>query len=627
MCGVVIEGDASFNGYRVERELGRGGMGVVYAAVQHSLERRVALKLLRPDLARDPDFVKRFRREGRLQASLEHPHVLDVYEVGESPHGLFLAMRLVDGPTLADLVRGGELGAERALRLLEQVAGALDAAHAAGLVHRDIKPQNVLVDGDDNAFLADFGLSRGTADTATASRPTVGTVAYVAPEVIRGGAPEPASDRYAFAATLFHCLSGDVVFPRGSDAAVLYAHTSEPPPRISERRQELPRELDRHFEQGLAKEPEARPATAGELVAAVRATLGERAATLGPPAVAARGEPAAVTAPPATARPDPPAHRGHRLAILAAVALAAALLGAGAMALLRSGEEPAEVPVPALAEGAQPLGSDLGLPDASLDCRGEAASGGALSCSIVQTELPGAQLLVPADGEIVGWSVRGAEGEIALDVIRPGGDDTTRVARSQWESAGNAAPHHFATSLAVERGDLIGVELGPGASIGIDEIEGAATQRWFSPEGGAYGSPDREAGTGFDHELLVRADFVPGSEPDQPAQITGPAAARAADGRVRERATLEISSPPAEVTVELVELGDRVALDLLDDGRRLARMFIPGLISGGQPVDLKTYVYEGEPFSEVDVWWVNPNSGRSSFHFFTVSRRQIQFLG
>src|SRR5687767_2022274 len=133
----MVERGASFDGYRVERTLGRGGMGVVYEAVQSSLDRRVALKVLRPELAQDLAFVERFRREGRLQASLEHPHVLDVYEVGESSHGLYLAMRLIQGPTLAEVLRSGELDAERALNLLDQVAGALDAAHAAGLVHRD----------------------------------------------------------------------------------------------------------------------------------------------------------------------------------------------------------------------------------------------------------------------------------------------------------------------------------------------------------------------------------------------------------------------------------------------------------------------------------------------------------
>ncbi len=242
----MIERGSNFGGYTIERLLGSGGMGVVYEAVQGSLERRVALKVLKPDLADDPAFGDRFRREGRIQAAIEHPNVLDVYEVGEvEDHGLFIAMRLVDGPTLADLLRAGELSAARTLELLEQVGGALDAAHEAGLVHRDVKPQNILVGDGDHAFLADFGLSKLGTDPASRSRPTVGTVAYVAPEVVGGQTPGPASDRYAFVATLFHCLTGDVVFPRGSEAAVLFAHAGEPPPRISSRRPELPASLDR----------------------------------------------------------------------------------------------------------------------------------------------------------------------------------------------------------------------------------------------------------------------------------------------------------------------------------------------------------------------------------------------
>ena len=157
--------------------------------------------------------------------------MLEVYETGESDEGLFLAMRLVSGRTLLDLLRDGELDAVRALGLLDQVAGALDAAHEASLIHRDVKPQNVLVGEGDHAFLADFGLTSAGSDTTVASsRPILGSVAYVAPEIVRGEEPTPASDRYSVAASLFHCLTGEVVFPRGSDAAVLYAHAAEPPP-------------------------------------------------------------------------------------------------------------------------------------------------------------------------------------------------------------------------------------------------------------------------------------------------------------------------------------------------------------------------------------------------------------
>ena len=614
----------TLGGYRVERLLGRGGMGVVYEAVQVSLDRRVALKILRPELAEDAAFVDRIRREGRVQASIEHPHVLDVYEVGESQHGLFLAMRLVEGPTLAQMLRDGGLEAERALRLLDQVADALDAAHEAGLLHRDVKPQNVLVAEDDNAFLADFGLSRAAADTATASRSTVGTVAYLAPEVIRGDPPTAASDRYAFAATVFHCLTGDVVFPRGSDVAVLYAHTSEPPPSISARRSELPQELDRHFESALAKDPSQRPETARALVAAVREAIGDKdlPAPGGAPSAGDRSPP------PTTERARPGGGRGRRLAVLAATAVVAAALGAGAVALFENGgDDPVEAPVPAVAKGAQALGSELGAPDRSLDCRGDTARGRQLACSIVQAKAPGAQLIAPADGTIVAWSVRGARGELALDVIRPGGEDTIRVLRSQWETAGNFAPHRFKTDLAVERGDQIGVQMGPGARIGVRDSGGATTDRWLRPLGGFYGRPDRGPRTGFDHEVLVRAEFVPGRKPAQPERLTGAAAARAPNGKLRERKRVEISDPPSTVTVEVREVGRRVALDLVRGGRRVERLFLPGLLPGGNPAQVDALTIDGESFGGVDVRWVNPNSGRLIFYGLGVSRSDIQFFG
>lgn len=630
----MIERGAEFDGYRVERLLGRGGMGVVYEATQVSLDRRVALKVLRPDLVGDPAFVDRFRREGRLQAAIEHPHVLDVYEVGGAdPHGLFLAMRLIDGPTLAELLKRGELSAERALRLLEQVGDALDAAHAVGLVHRDVKPQNVLVGADDQAFLADFGLSRAGDDGITSSRPTMGTIAYVAPEVIAGDDPTPASDRYAFAASLFHCLTGDVVFPRGSDAAILFAHADEPPPRISARRPELPAKLDRIFAGALAKDPDARPSSARRLVTAVRNAIGE-------PILDGLGAPdrrrsddvdSETAAAPVVSRAVAGGSRLRSAATVALVAVVAAALGVGAVALVGGDDDrdqgTTEVRVPPLPDGAIALGSALGAPDRVLGCGDSDPTRIGPACVIAQTDLPGAQLVVPADGTIVGWAVRGASGDVALDVLRPGGDETTRVARSQWERVGNEAPFHFPTELPVERGDLIGVELGAGSAIGAAAVADAATQRWLAPKGGFYGSPDRGPGTGYDYELLLRADFVAGAEPEQPEKLTGAAADGAPNGHLRERATVDISDPPAAVEVALVEVGNRVALDLLRGERRIERMFVPDLVRGGRPIDLKTYTYEGEPFSEVDVWWVNPASGRVIFHFFTVSARQISFTG
>ena len=287
-------------GYRIESVLGRGGMGVVYAATQLSLNRTVALKVIPADLRDDPVFRARFRREGEIQASIDHPNIVTVYEAGETDEGLYLAMRRVRGSTLKQLIAAGEVDGERALRLLEPIADALDHAHAAGLTHRDVKPQNILVGDGDHPYLADFGLTRSATEPGlTKTGQFLGTVDYVAPEQIRGEQASVATDIYALTAVLYECLSGQVPYPRPSEHAVLFSHLSQPPPRITEQRPELPPALDDVIARGMAKEPEERPSSATELVAdAVRAlTTGEAATTraAAPPAAmrvpAARGRP------------------------------------------------------------------------------------------------------------------------------------------------------------------------------------------------------------------------------------------------------------------------------------------------------------------------------------------------
>ena len=259
-------------GYRVEGVLGSGGMGVVYEATQLSLERTVALKVLAPHLSSDPEFASRFRREAMLQAALDHPNIVSVYEAGESDDGLYLAMKLVRGSDLRRLVAEG-LEPDGVLDALEQVADALDAAHEAGLIHRDVKPQNVLVDEDGTAYLADFGLSRRTQASATGTGQYLGTLDYVSPEQIQGKQLGPRTDQYAFAVVLYECLTGAVPFPRDTEAALLFAHLSEAPPRVGERRPELPAALDGVLARGLAKDPEDRFESVGALVAAARSAL------------------------------------------------------------------------------------------------------------------------------------------------------------------------------------------------------------------------------------------------------------------------------------------------------------------------------------------------------------------
>jgi len=272
-------------GYRIESVLGQGGMGTVYEATQLSLNRTVALKILSAQLGADPVFRKRFRREGHIQAAIDHPHIVTVYEAGEVEEGLFLAMRLVRGSTLKDMIIGRDLEGARTLRLLKPIADALDTAHEAGLTHRDIKPQNILVGVRDHAFLADFGLTRSATETAlTRTGQFVGTIDYISPEQIRGEQAGPASDIYSLTAVLYECLAGVVPYPKPSDAAVLYAHMADPAPLVTDQRPELPAALDEVIARGMAKDPADRQATASAMIADAERAFGRRVrAVITPP--------------------------------------------------------------------------------------------------------------------------------------------------------------------------------------------------------------------------------------------------------------------------------------------------------------------------------------------------------
>jgi serine/threonine protein kinase len=261
-------------------------MGAVYEATQLSLNRVVALKLLAPNLSDDPGFRARFEREGQVQAALDHDHIVSVYEAGQSDYGLFLAMRLIAGPTLKQLILDGELDPRRSVRLLAQAAIALDAAHDAGLIHRDIKPQNILVGRGDHAYLADFGLIKAPDEARlTGTGQFIGTIDYVAPEQIQGDPATPASDIYALTGVLYECLTGEVPFPKPSEAATLHAHVMSPPPILTERRPDLPAALDGVIAQGMAKDPWSRPSRAAELIqSASRALSSSASFTAMPPA-------------------------------------------------------------------------------------------------------------------------------------------------------------------------------------------------------------------------------------------------------------------------------------------------------------------------------------------------------
>ena len=253
------------SGYRIEALLGRGGMGVVYRATQLSLERPVALKLIAPELAAEGSFRERFLREARVAASLDHPHVLPVYEAGEADGQLFLALRYVDGEDLGSVLARGPLEPENARRLVLQLASALGAAHARGLLHRDVKPENVLLvgaEGAEHAYLSDFGLARPQGERGvTQAGELAGSLDYLAPELIEGADGDERSDLYALGCLLYACLAGEPPFRRSHEAATLWAHLREPPPTG------VP--FEAVLARALAKEPGERFQSSAELAEAL----------------------------------------------------------------------------------------------------------------------------------------------------------------------------------------------------------------------------------------------------------------------------------------------------------------------------------------------------------------------
>jgi serine/threonine protein kinase len=272
-----------FGRYELHELLGRGGMGEVFRATDTIRDRTVALKLLPKHLAEDESFKARFRREARLAARLNEPHIVPIHDFGEIDGRLFLDMRLVEGRDLGSLLaEHGALPIDTAVDIISQVAAALDAAHASGLVHRDVKPSNVLLtgiaDGDLShpfAYLVDFGIARSSADegtSLTATSATVGTIAYMSPERIRGERGDRRTDIYAMACVLYEALTGRKAFD-GEVVAIMYAHLHTTPPAVSALTPDSPSELDAVLRKGMAKEPEDRYSTAGSLAAAARAAL------------------------------------------------------------------------------------------------------------------------------------------------------------------------------------------------------------------------------------------------------------------------------------------------------------------------------------------------------------------
>jgi hypothetical protein len=286
-----LEPGSVFAGYQIDSVLDRGGMGVVYKAIDPDLDRPVALKIIAPEHTQNATAVARFKAECRLAASLEHPNIVPIHRGGEFEGVLYLAMRYVPGTNLRHIIDRGPMDLGRVSRIISQVASALDAAHDRGLVHRDVKPANILITGSgdhEQVYLTDFGLTKrlGSVEALTRAGGWVGTPDYVAPEQIQGHTIDRRADVYSLGCVLYEMLTGRVAYVKDSDMAKLWAHVTDPPPMPRTERPQLVEAFDTIVATATAKDPEDRYATAGAVGAAVRDAVGEQEAARARPAAA-----------------------------------------------------------------------------------------------------------------------------------------------------------------------------------------------------------------------------------------------------------------------------------------------------------------------------------------------------
>ena len=370
--------------YRIERVLGRGGMSVVYLAEHTRLKRKAAVKVLSPELAEDPTFRARFVSEWERLAQLDHPNIIPVFEAGEADGSLYIAMRYVETTDLKALIeQQGRLDPERAIRIVSQTASALDAAHAQSLVHRDVKPANILVavgvgpEGTDHVYLSDFGLTKHTQSKSglTQTGHFMGTIDYVAPEQISGKDVDGRADQYALGCVLYQSLTGQVPFPREEETASLFAHLQDAPPRVTAERPDLPPAIDDVVARAMAKQREERFDSCTDFVRAARSALDVPGSAIRPvpapatpetvlaaaptspapadlpsaPSMSTPVAPASATpAPPGDAEPTAPAHAapssGKRNLgwLLIAAGVVVALIVAGVVVIQIGGEDAAD---------------------------------------------------------------------------------------------------------------------------------------------------------------------------------------------------------------------------------------------------------------------------------------------
>jgi hypothetical protein len=379
-----LESGSIFAGYRIEGLLDRGGMGVVYKAVDVELERTVALKIIAPEHTQDATAVARFKAEARLAASLEHPNIVPIHRGGEEHGILYLAMRFVPGTNLREVIDRGPIEFARIGRIVTDVADALDAAHARGLVHRDVKPANILVSGPsdhEHVYLTDFGLTKrlGSTGDLTQTGSWVGTPDYVAPEQIRGRTVDGRADVYSLGCVLYEMLTGHVAYPKDSDVAKLWAHVSDPPPLPRSERRDLVEAFDGVVGRATAKDPDDRYASAGELAAAVRRAVAEQELKRAHEAAQATELESGLPAPAAAAAAPAAAGRGRlrsrRAGAIALLVLLACAVPVAIILLSNSSSENTPPGQPVDAELAQvPFNNVDGVGKAVLRLNGSVAS-------------------------------------------------------------------------------------------------------------------------------------------------------------------------------------------------------------------------------------------------------------
>ena len=412
MSGSNSRVGSTFGHYELRKLLGKGGMGEVYEAHDIDKDRIVAIKILSEDLSNDDTYRERFRRESRVAAKLQEPHVIPIHDWGDVDGTLYIDMRLVRGVDLRKLLSNGPLAPERAVAIICQIASALDAAHADRLNHRDVKPENIIVTADDFAYLLDFGIAESRDDTRlTTLGTTIGSIAYMAPERLNGEAATHAADTYSLACVLYESLTGTAPFPAKSMPQVIVAHTSTPPPRPNNINPNVSTAFNEVIARGMAKEPDDRYATAGALGRAAQRALRHEApanainiaalpssppTTPWPPQQAPAADLTPAPNPPAWHTPQGPRQPPRRWVIPAVIASAVVVLLAvvGLTIVVVRGHSPSSVTVAGAGQGNSQISSPptqpppvVALPPGATPCPPVYGSAGPFTKSAVGTSM------------------------------------------------------------------------------------------------------------------------------------------------------------------------------------------------------------------------------------------------